>query len=103
MERYLAACARHGRPPGTMAARKDVFIADDDAEAVRVGEALLAKGYRGMNREAVAIGDPEHVAEQLAPYKEMGFTEVVIRTMTVPQPEALRSIELAGRVAELLG
>jgi hypothetical protein len=32
----------------------------------------------------------------------MGFDEVVIRTMTVPQPEAVRSIELAGRVAELL-
>jgi alkanesulfonate monooxygenase SsuD/methylene tetrahydromethanopterin reductase-like flavin-dependent oxidoreductase (luciferase family) len=102
MDAYLAACERHGRAPGTMAARKDVFIADDDAHARKVGNELIEKGYRGLAREAVAFGDPEHVAEQIAPWAAMGFDEVVIRTMTVPQAEAVRSIELAGRVAELL-
>jgi alkanesulfonate monooxygenase SsuD/methylene tetrahydromethanopterin reductase-like flavin-dependent oxidoreductase (luciferase family) len=101
---YLDACTRHGRQPGRTAVRKDVFIADDDAEARRVGTALIEAGYRGgMTAESVAFGDPAHVAEQLAVYAELGFTDVVVRTMaTIPQPAALRSIELAGRVAELL-
>lgn len=85
-----------------MSARKDVYNADDDTYAQKVGNALIGKGDRGMNRGAVAFGDPDHVAEQIAPYKALGFTEVVIRTMTVPQEEAVRSIELAGKVAELL-
>jgi alkanesulfonate monooxygenase SsuD/methylene tetrahydromethanopterin reductase-like flavin-dependent oxidoreductase (luciferase family) len=103
LDRYRAACARHGKAPGTCAVRKDVFVADDDAHAVRVGEALLEQGYRGMGREAVAFGSPEHVAEQLAPYGELGFDYVVVRTMLVPQDEAVRSIELAGEVARRLG
>jgi alkanesulfonate monooxygenase SsuD/methylene tetrahydromethanopterin reductase-like flavin-dependent oxidoreductase (luciferase family) len=103
LDAYRDACARHGKPPGTCAVRKDVFVADDDAHAVRVGEALLEQGYRGMGREAVAFGSPEHVAEQLAPYGELGFDYVVVRTMLVPQDEAVRSIELAGEVARRLG
>lgn len=102
IEAYLAVCDRHGKHPGTMAARKDVFIADDDAHATKCGQALIDAGYRGMDRESVAFGSPEHVAEQLSRYAEIGFTDVVIRTMTVPQPEAVRSIELAGKVAEML-
>jgi hypothetical protein len=42
------------------------------------------------------------VGEQLAPYAALGFTDIIIRTMTVPPPDALRSIELAGEVARLL-
>lgn len=104
MASYVDACARHGRSPGRMAIRKDVFIADDDAHAVEVGQGLLDAGYRGgMARGSVAFGDPDHVAEQLTVFAELGFTDVIIRTMTpVPQPEAVRSIELAGRVADLL-
>jgi alkanesulfonate monooxygenase SsuD/methylene tetrahydromethanopterin reductase-like flavin-dependent oxidoreductase (luciferase family) len=102
IDAYRSACARHGRTPGTMAVRKDVFVADDDDHARRVGQSLLDGGYRGMGRDAVAFGSPEHVAEQLAPYGGMGFDLVVVRTMLVPQPEAVRSIELMGEVARML-
>ncbi len=101
---YLDACDRHGREPGTTAIRKDVFLADDDAEAVRRGQELIDRGYRGgMARDAVAFGSPEHVAEQLAPWAAMGFTDVIVRTMVgIPQADAVRSIELAGELAGLL-
>jgi alkanesulfonate monooxygenase SsuD/methylene tetrahydromethanopterin reductase-like flavin-dependent oxidoreductase (luciferase family) len=102
MRSYLEACARHGVEPGTRALRKDVFIADDDARARQLGEALIAGGYRGMSREAVLLGSPERVAEELRPFAELGFTDVIIRTMTVPQSDAVRSIELAGKVAKLM-
>lgn len=104
LRRYAEACDRHGRELGRTVMRTDVFVADDDAEARRVGQSLIDAGYRGgMSRDAVAFGDPDRVAEQLAVYAEIGFTDVVIRTMTpVPQEAAVRSIELAGRVDELV-
>jgi alkanesulfonate monooxygenase SsuD/methylene tetrahydromethanopterin reductase-like flavin-dependent oxidoreductase (luciferase family) len=85
-----------------------VFIAEDRAAAERVGDALVAGGYRGFQREAVAYGDPESVAEQLSAFKELGFTDIIIRTMSpVPPelgPDAMdRSVELAGEVRARLG
>lgn len=102
MRVYLDACARHDREPGTMAIRKDVFITESHDEATRIGDALIADGYRGMARGAVAYGNPESVAEQLAVFGDIGFTDVTIRTMAVPQDAAVESIELSGRVRELL-
>lgn len=102
MQVYRDACDRLGREPGTMAVRKDVFIAESSDEATRVGDDLIAGGYRGMSRGAVAYGDPESVAEQLAVFGDIGFTDVTIRTMSVAQPAAVESIHLSGRVRELL-
>ena len=39
----------------------------------RSGDALMAAGYRGFDREAVAYGDPDGVAEQLAVFGELGL------------------------------
>jgi alkanesulfonate monooxygenase SsuD/methylene tetrahydromethanopterin reductase-like flavin-dependent oxidoreductase (luciferase family) len=95
---YRDACARHGREPLRVPIRKDVFIAPTNAEAERAGDALMAAGYRGFDRAAVAYGDPDGVAEQLAVFGELGFTDVIIRTMPVPSDAAIRSVELAGEV-----
>ncbi len=104
---YREACARHDREPVRIPIRKDVFIADGRAEAERAGDALLAGGYRGFERGAVAYGDPASVAEQLAVFGELGFTDVIIRTMAPLPAEfgptgASRSVELAGEVRSLL-
>jgi alkanesulfonate monooxygenase SsuD/methylene tetrahydromethanopterin reductase-like flavin-dependent oxidoreductase (luciferase family) len=100
---YREACARHDRTPVRIPIRKDVFIAEDGAEAEKVGDALVAGGYRGFERGAVAYGDPESVAAQLSVFAELGFTDIIIRTMA-PVPPALgpeaadRSVELAAEV-----
>jgi alkanesulfonate monooxygenase SsuD/methylene tetrahydromethanopterin reductase-like flavin-dependent oxidoreductase (luciferase family) len=104
---YRQACARHGRQPVRIPIRKDVFISESRAEAERIGDALVDTGYRGFPREAVAYGDPDSVAEQLAVYGEMGFTDIIIRTMAPLPPEAgpdasTRSVELAGEVGARL-
>ena len=103
MALYREACARHGRSPVRIPIRKDVFIAEDRAEAEKVGDALVAAGYRGFERGAVAYGDPESVAQQLSVFEELGFTDVIIRTMSPVPPElganaADRSVELAAEV-----
>jgi alkanesulfonate monooxygenase SsuD/methylene tetrahydromethanopterin reductase-like flavin-dependent oxidoreductase (luciferase family) len=100
---YREACARHGREPVRVPIRKDVFIAESRAEADQVGDGLLDAGYRGFDRNAVAYGDPDRVAEQLSAFRELGFTDVIIRTMSPLPPEigpdaASRSVELAGEV-----
>ena len=104
---YREACARHGRHPARIPIRKDTFIAESRAEAERVGDALVAGGYRGFDRDAVVYGDPDSVAEQLSVFGELGFTDIIIRTMSPLPPEighdaASRSVELAGEVRALL-
>jgi alkanesulfonate monooxygenase SsuD/methylene tetrahydromethanopterin reductase-like flavin-dependent oxidoreductase (luciferase family) len=103
IEIYREACTRHGRSPVRIPIRKDVFIADSRADAENAGNALVAGGYRGFERQAVAYGDPESVAEQLSVFGDLGFTDVIIRTMSPIPPEmgpdaAARSVELAGDV-----
>ena len=99
---YREACARHGRKPNRIPIRKDVFIAESAAEAVKVGDRLVEAGYRGFDRAAVAYGDPDAVAEQLAVFGELGFTDVIIRIMQAPPDAVVRSVELAGEVRSRL-
>ena len=101
MDLFREACARHDRQPTRIPIRKDVHIAEDRAEAEKVGDALVDAGYRGFPRGAVAYGDPQSVAEQLAPFAELGFTDVIIRTMTQGDA-AVRTIELVGELRALL-
>jgi alkanesulfonate monooxygenase SsuD/methylene tetrahydromethanopterin reductase-like flavin-dependent oxidoreductase (luciferase family) len=95
---YREACARHGREPIRIPIRKDVFIAESAAEAEKFGETALRAGYRGLDRSAVAYGDPDGVAEQLAVFGDLGFTDVIIRIMPAPLDATVRSVELAGDV-----
>jgi alkanesulfonate monooxygenase SsuD/methylene tetrahydromethanopterin reductase-like flavin-dependent oxidoreductase (luciferase family) len=108
IEIYREACARLNRSPVRIPIRKDVFISEDRADAERVGDALVARGYRGFDRRAVAYGDPDSVAEQLSVFGEQGFTDIIIRTMAPLPPEvgadaAARSVELAADVRSRLG
>src|SRR5207237_429179 len=104
---YREACLRLGREPSRIPIRKDVLICESRSEAEKAGDALVAAGYRGFDRSAVAYGDPAGVAEQLSVYRDLGFTDIMIRTM-VPLPgelgpdAAVRSVELAGEVQALL-
>lgn len=104
---YREACARHGREPSRLPIRKDVLVCESRSDAERAGDDLLAAGYRGFDRAAVAYGDPAAVAEQLSVYRDLGFTDVILRTMAPLPAElgpdaAVRSVELAGEVQALL-
>lgn len=104
---YREACAAHGREPLRIPIRKDVLVCETRSEADKAGDAIMSAGYRGFERAAVAYGDPTGVAEQLSVYGDLGFTDVIIRTMTPLPAElggdaAVRSVELAGEVQALL-
>ncbi len=104
---YRDACGRHDRRPARIPIRKDVFIAESRALAERVGGAMVEAGYRGFDPQAVAYGDPESVADQLSVYGDLGFTDIIIRTMAPLPAEAgagaaERSVELAGELRSRL-
>ncbi len=99
---YLESCERAGTTPRA-AIRQDVIVLRDEAKATRLGDDLLAAGYRGFANEAVSVGSPAKVAEELAVFRDLGFTDATCRCMTIDQPEALETIELLAEVRELLG
>lgn len=103
LEEYREACARHDRQPVRVPVRKDVFIADSNTEATKLGDHLMAAGYRGLERTAVAYGDPPAVAEQLAVFRELGFTDVIMRIMPAPAAATVEAVRLAGEVQKLMG
>ena len=101
IEEYRAHCVAADRP-GRAIVRKDVLILRDEAKANRIGDGLIASGYRNMSRDAVAYGSVAQVTEQLGVYKDLGFDDVVIRALMVDEADALETIELAGAVRQAL-
>lgn len=101
-EQYREACARYGRTPTAIAIRRDIYVGADDADARAVAEPILQRGYRGFDPSACVFGSPERVAEQFLRFREMGYTDIIIRHLTVEQPLALRSFERLARVRELV-
>ena len=103
LERYAEACEKAGRPRGTAAIRRDVYVGATDAEAARTGGAVVAAGYRGFPAGATAVGSAESVSEHFAALRAQGYDDVIVRNL-VPDPEAaLASTRRLARVRELLG
>ena len=82
--------------------RKDVIILEDGDKAAEMGSQIIQRGYRGMKSDAVIVGNPIQAAEQLRPFKDMGFTDATCRCMSIPHEETLESISLLAQVRELL-
>jgi len=101
LDTYRAACREHGRPPRAVV-RKDVIVLRDADRARQLGDQMVESGYRGMPREALAYGGVEDVAEQLAPFRDLGFSDVIVRCMTITQADALETLQLCGEVRSLL-
>ena len=98
---YLAACADAGVQPRPIV-RKDVVVAAEPGRASAAADELLAKGYRGLGADQIVAGTPAEVADRLRPFADLGFTDVICRCMSVPQPLALETIEQLGEVRRLL-
>ena len=82
---------------GTRAAiRKDALVLADGDRARSTADAVIASGYRGLDRSQLIIGDADDAAEQMAPFFELGFEEVVVRCISGPQEHALETLELLG-------
>ncbi len=101
LDTYRAACAEAGRQPRAIV-RRDVIVLSNGAAADELGADVLAAGYRGMGPDQVVVGSPASVAEQFAVWADLGFDDVIVRCMTIPQRDAVETIENLAEVRALL-
>ena len=79
---------------GTRAvARVDALVLDDGDEARSTAADLVEAGYRGMRMDQLIVGSPDDAAARVDTYGEAGFDDLIVRAISVPQVQALETIE----------
>lgn len=99
---YRQACAEHQRTPSAVAIRRDVYVGASSRDARRVVAPYVASGYRGFSEEALLFGSVNEVADELARFADLGFTDVIVRNISADQSEALATIERLAEVKAAL-
>jgi alkanesulfonate monooxygenase SsuD/methylene tetrahydromethanopterin reductase-like flavin-dependent oxidoreductase (luciferase family) len=99
---YLERCEAHGRTPTAVAARRDIHVGADEADARRVAGPIVDGGYRGFPPDAPVVGRPEQVAETFRDLAAMGYTDVIVRHLAEDQAEVLKSFERLAEVRRLV-
>ena len=99
---YRERCAAYGKRPTAIALRRDIYVGESSADAQRVLQQALSKGYRGIPAEALIAGSIDEVAEQFHTLAELGYTDVIIRHLTNDQPQVLGSLERLEEVRAAL-
>ncbi len=99
---FRQACAEHGRTPAAVAIRRDVLVAATSQQARRAVAPYVESGYRGFPQEALLTGSVAEVADELARYADLGFTDVIVRNISADQKEALATIEHLAAVRAAL-
>ncbi len=100
---YRQACAEHGRTPTAVAIRRDVLVGETSQSARSAVAPYVEGGYRGFPEDALLVGSVAEVADEMAAYQELGFTDVIVRNISADQSEALATIERLGAVKSALG
>ncbi|HEY7295008.1 MAG TPA: LLM class flavin-dependent oxidoreductase [Dehalococcoidia bacterium] len=93
---YRDAAAAAGRTPRAVL-RRDIFVAESDAEAHAEVDRVLAEGYRGTGKDELLVGSPDSVVERLRAYRKLGFEEAMVRHITGDHRLMLRSFALIGK------
>ena len=99
---YRERCAAHGRQPGAVVLRRDVYVGESSSEARAVLQHAVGQGYRGVPGEALIAGSVDEVAEQFRGFGELGYTDILVRHLTNDQPKVLGSLERLAAVRAAL-
>jgi len=92
---YRAAAQAAGRPARCIV-RRDIYVGESDTEAEETVGPIVARGYRGFQREALVYGGPETVLAAFRDLAAMGFEEVAIRHIVQDQQQVLASFRRLG-------
>jgi F420-dependent oxidoreductase-like protein len=95
-------CADVGRDPAEIERTISfpIVLRDEAAAAERAfAELLRRNGAADAGNVPNLLGPPELVAGQIAPYRDMGFSTVIVR---LPAPHDRETIDRIGEVAALL-
>lgn len=102
LELYWERCDKHGRPRGTAAIRRDVYVGESAGEADATGGAVVRAGHRGFPPEACVVGGVEAVTSALRELEEIGYTDVIVRNLVPDQAKAVSCIERLADVRRAL-
>ncbi|GAB4328099.1 MAG: LLM class flavin-dependent oxidoreductase [Dehalococcoidia bacterium] len=97
---YRERCAAHGREPGTLAIRRDIYVGASAQEAREVAGPIVEGGYRGFDRSATVYGSPDEVASAFRELAGMGYTDVIVRHLVPDQEHALASLKRLREVRQ---
>ncbi len=101
MRIYKAALEEYGRAGEIteFPIRRDVFIAEGRATALRIVEPVLQRGYRGVAGnplDVLIVGGPNDFVEKLEQLRALGTSHVLIRLIVQTQADILRAIQVIG-------
>ena len=99
---YRERCAAHGRTPGAIVLRRDIYVGESPSEAQAVLQQALNRSYRGMPAEALSAGSIDEVAAQFRAFGDIGYTDILVRHLTNDQPQVLGSLERLAAVRAAL-
>jgi alkanesulfonate monooxygenase SsuD/methylene tetrahydromethanopterin reductase-like flavin-dependent oxidoreductase (luciferase family) len=99
---YRERCAAHGRQPGAIVLRRDIYVGQSSSEAQAVVQQALGRSYRGMSGDALVAGSVEEVAARFRTFAEMGYTEILVRHLTGDQSKVLGSLARLAAVRAAL-
>jgi alkanesulfonate monooxygenase SsuD/methylene tetrahydromethanopterin reductase-like flavin-dependent oxidoreductase (luciferase family) len=99
---YCERCAAHGKQPGAIVLRRDIYVGDSSSEAQAVLQRAVSQGYRGVPAEALIAGSIDEVVEQFRGIEQMGYTDILVRHLTNDQPQVLGSLERLAAVRAAL-
>ena len=88
----------HHRTPTALAVRRNIFVGKTDEDAARVVEPMLANLRGGPS--SILYGSPETVAKQVKSLADLGFTDIIARSLVDDQRLTLESIERMAEVRE---
>ena len=101
LDLYRRTAAAHGRPCRPVL-RRDVHVAETDAEARAHIDPILEQGYRGLDVTRLLVGSTDTVAARLRSYEAMGFDHVMVRHVIGDHDAMLRSFDLLGEVVRAI-
>ena len=99
---YRERCAAYGKAPGAVVVRRDIYVGESSSEARAVLQHSLGAGSRAAPPEALIAGSADEVAEQFRSFREIGYTEILVRHLTNDQPKVLGSLERLAAVRAAL-
>ncbi len=99
---YVERCEAHGRKPGALAIRRDVYVGESAEDARATAGPILEAGHRGFPPTATVVGDVAAVAERFRELFDMGYEHVLARNFVLDPAKAVGCIERLGAVREAL-
>src|SRR5262249_3769333 len=102
LDYYLERCLAHGRRPTAIAIRRAIYVGESEQDAEEIARLVMEKAYRGFRRAPLVIGGVDTVIQEFRSYAEAGYSDVIVRHVTLDQASVLGSMARLAEVRQTL-